>query len=83
MRGRLSRPFSDTTTFCVGVLAVGMRTGGTHGMSVLVPLASPAFFWRFEQWRQILQLRREEHREFTSSDVHAVFFHIPCCFVFC
>ena len=45
--------------------------------ALLVPLKSPASFCHSEQWRQILQLRREEYREFFSSDAQLVLFFEP------
>ena len=44
-------------------LAVGMRACVKH-MALPVPLESPAFFWRFRITASIIQLRREEYREF-------------------
>ena len=34
---------------------------------------SSFFFWRSEQWRQLLQLRWEKHGDFSPSDVQIVF----------
>ena len=48
-------------------------------------MESLASFWRFEQWRRILQLRQEEYHEFASCEVHFVFWEFPTshrCFAF-
>ena len=54
-------------------------------MALLVPLECLASSWRSEQWRRILQLRREEYREFSSSasSLYSGFIHSPwlLCFV--
>ena len=49
-----------------------------YRMALLVPLEFPTPFWRSEQWRQIIQLRREEFRELSSSDVQLVFWIVQC-----
>ena len=47
---------------------------GVQRTALLVPLESRASFWRFEQWRQIVQLRREECHEFP---------HLKCSLYVC
>ena len=42
-------------------------------MALLIPLESPASFWLSEQWRQMIQLRQEEYRDVSSSDLPLVF----------
>ena len=36
-------------------------------------MESPAFIWRFDQLRQVLQLRQDECRNLSSFDVQRVF----------
>ena len=59
----------------VSCLAVGMRTCVAYGIAGWnFQLSS----WRSEQWRQILQLRQEEYRDFSGMQVVFLgFFSVP------
>ena len=69
MLGVSQLPTFDTATFCVCVLAVGIRV--THGVAGSTGISN--FFWCSEQRCQVVQLRQKKNRKFSLSGVQLEF----------